>query len=273
VTGVLRVCGTPIGNLADTTPRVLDALRAANVVACEDSRRTGTLLAANGISVPMVRVDEHREAAEVPRLVARLLAGDDVCLVSDAGMPGVSDPGRRLVAAAIAAGVRVEVLPGASAVTTALVASGLVADRFAFIGFLPRTGSGLAATLATIDAWAMPVVAFEAPGRLPRTLATIAARDPGRPIAVCRELTKLHEETTRGTASEVLERYREPPRGEVTLVIAPVEAIAEQRSDDDVAAALTALAGTVGAREASAIVARLTGLPRRDLYARITAAR
>ncbi len=273
MTGILRVCGTPIGNLADTTPRVLDALRAASVVACEDSRRTGTLLAANAISVPMVRVDEHREAAEVPRLVARLVAGESVALVSDAGMPGVSDPGRRLVRAALAAGVPVEVLPGASAVTTALVASGLVADRFAFVGFLPRTVGGLEAVLAEVDAWAMPVVAFEAPGRLPRTLAAIATRDPDRSLAVCRELTKLHEEITRGPARDVAERYRDQPRGEVTLVLAPVSNTREAPADEDLDKTLAALAAAVGAREASAIVARLTGLPRRDLYARITATR
>jgi 16S rRNA (cytidine1402-2'-O)-methyltransferase len=267
--GTLRICATPIGNLADCTPRVLEALRGAAVVACEDTRRTGTLLAAFQIAAPMARVDEHREEAETPRLIERLRAGGDVCLVSDAGLPAVSDPGRRLVAAAIEAGIPVEVLPGASAVTTALVASGLAADRFAFVGFLPRTGGGLAALLDQVDGWHMPVVAFEAPGRLPRTLAAIASRDPGRPVAVCRELTKLHEETTRGTAAEVAARYVTPPRGEVTLVLGVVDAPVATADAAAVDASLGELrAAGMGARQASELVARLTGLPRRDLYER-----
>ena len=267
--GTLRVCATPIGNLGDCTPRVLDALRGAAVIACEDTRRTGTLLSAFAIAVPMVRVDEHREEAETPRLLARLRSGEDVCLVSDAGLPAVSDPGRRLVGAAVEAGIAVEVLPGASAVTTALVSSGFAADRFAFVGFLPRSGGGLASLLDEIDGWRMPVVAFEAPGRLPRTLAAIAARDPGRPVAVCRELTKLHEETTRGTATAVAARYEAPPRGEVTVVLGVVEAPVRGAEATAIDATLAELrAAGMGARQASELVARLTGLPRRELYER-----
>ena len=263
--GVLQVCATPIGNLADVTLRVLEALRAADVVACEDTRRTATLLRAHAVDVPLVSLHEHNEERRVEELVARLHAGDRICLVSDAGLPTLSDPGRALIRAVHAAGLRVEVLPGASAVTTALVASGLVADRFAFLGFLPRGAEALGRVLDEVDAWAVPLVAFEAPARLPATLALLAGRTPTRPLAVCRELTKRYEEVARGSAEELAARFAQAPRGEITLVLGSVEEVAAAP-----AAVLAVLAelrrAGLGARQASGIVARLTGLPRRPLY-------
>ena len=271
MSGTLRICATPIGNLGDLTPRVRDALRAAAVIACEDTRRTRVLLTANGLTTPLQRMDEERESVEGPRLVRRLLAGEDVCVVSDAGMPAIADPGRRLVAAALAAGVRVEVLPGASAVTTALVASGLAADRFAFVAFLPRTRGALVGLLDEVDRWGVPIVAFDAPGRISKTLAVIADRTPDRPVAVCRELTKLHEEVVHGSASEVAARFTGPARGELTVVLGAVDAAPPTAADADLDAVLRGLrSGGMGAKQASELVARLTGLPRRDLYARQT---
>jgi 16S rRNA (cytidine1402-2'-O)-methyltransferase len=267
VPGRLRVCATPIGNLGDVSPRVLDALRTADVVACEDTRRTARLLAAHDISVPLVVLHDHNEARRAPELVARALAGEQVCLVSDAGLPGVSDPGHGLIRAAIAAGLEVEVLPGPSAVTAALVSSGLPSDRFAFLGFLPRGEAALERALNEADRWAVTLVAFEAPGRLPKTLARLAARAPERRIAVCRELTKLHEEVARGTAAELAARFASPPKGEITLVLGAVEAPAA--SSSEVEAALAELRGAgLGARQAARLVAGLTGLPARELYER-----
>jgi 16S rRNA (cytidine1402-2'-O)-methyltransferase len=265
VTGTLRICATPIGNLGDLTPRVAAALATAAVVACEDTRRTGTLLAAAGSKAPLQPLHDHNEHQRTPALVARLLAGEDVCLVSDAGLPAISDPGRTLIAAAIAAGVAVEVLPGASAVQAALVASGLAADRYAFVGFLPRSRAALERTLDELDGWGLPVVCFEAPSRLPAALRTIAARAPERAVAVCRELTKLHEEVLRGSAAELAERVSAPPRGEVTLVLGAVEAAPPASRDAEAAIAELRAAG-IGARRASALVAGLTGLDRRALY-------
>jgi 16S rRNA (cytidine1402-2'-O)-methyltransferase len=265
----LRVCATPIGNLGDVTPRVLDALRTADVVACEDTRRTSTLLAAHDIEVPLVPLHEHNEARRVPELLARIAGGDSVCLVSDAGLPAVSDPGHALIRAALDAGLAVDVLPGASAVTTALVASGLPPDRFAFLGFLPRGDSALDRALDEADGWGVTLVAFEAPGRLPRTLARIAARAPERPVAVARELTKLYEEVTRGTAAEVAARYGEQPRGEITLVLGAVDAPPADEAAADAAVAELRAAG-LATRQATRLVAGLTGLPARGLYDRAT---
>jgi 16S rRNA (cytidine1402-2'-O)-methyltransferase len=269
VSGRLLVCGTPIGNLGDLTPRVREALAAATLVACEDTRRTGALLQAAGIGrARLIRLDDHTEERVAPDLVARIAGGETVCLVTDAGMPAISDPGRRLVDAVRSRQLPVEVLPGPSAVTTAVAISGVPADRFAFVGFLPRQAKALSALLDEADGWGVAVVAFEAPHRLPATLGLLANRDPERPIAVCRELTKLHEEVVRGTAADVAEHFPEPPHGEITLVLAahlPEHAAA----DEDVDAALAALrAGGMPPGDAAALVARLTGRPRRDVYKR-----
>ncbi len=263
--GRLRVCATPIGNLGDVTERVVEALRTADAVACEDTRRTATLLRAHGIDRPLVSLHEHNEERRAGELVARIRAGETICLVSDAGLPTVSDPGRTLLREALAADVPVEVLPGASAVTTALVASGLVADRFAFLGFLPRAATALERLLDEADGWRMPLVAFESPGRLPATLAALAARDPGRRVAVCRELTKRFEEVARGSARDLASRFTVPPKGEIAVVLGPVERAPVVRGE--VTEILRELrAAGLGPKQASSVVARLTGLPGRALY-------
>src|SRR3954469_18922787 len=196
----LAVCATPIGNLEDVTLRVLDELRAADVVLCEDTRHTRVLLDRHGISARLLSYHEHNEAKRTAELLPRLEAGERIALVSDAGLPGVSDPGARLVGAALAAGVPVTVLPGPSAVETALVASGLAAERYQFVGFLPRGEKALAGAWEALAAWPWPAVAFESPRRLPAALRSLAAADPEREVAVCRELTKRHEEVVRGRA-------------------------------------------------------------------------
>ena len=261
----LAVCATPIGNLEDVTLRVLAELAAADVVLCEDTRHTRGLLQRHGIDARLVSYHEHNEAQRTAELLPRLAGGERLALVSDAGMPGVSDPGGRLVRAALDAGVEVTVLPGPSAVETALVASGLVAEQYRFLGFLPRGEKRLAELWRELAAWPWPAVAFESPQRLPRTLRSFAAVAPEREIAVCRELTKRFEEIARGTASDLAERFSEPPKGEITLVLGPG---APPRADD--AAALEAVAELVAAgvprKQAAEIVSRLTGVARNRLY-------
>ena len=263
----LAVCATPIGNLEDVTLRVLRELREADLVLCEDTRRTRVLLDRHGISASLLSYHEHNEAKRVAEVLPRLEAGERVALVTDAGLPAISDPGARLVAAALEAGVPVSVLPGPTAVETALVASGFAAERYQFLGFLPRGGGALAALWEELGSWLWPAVAFESPQRLPATLASLARADPGRPVAVCRELTKLHEEVVRGPAAEVAARFREPPRGEVTLVIGPGGGAG---AEADEAAALVAVAELVAGgaprRLAAEVVARLTRVPRNRLY-------
>ncbi len=179
----LAVCATPIGNLGDVTLRVLDELRAADVVLCEDTRHTRLLLDRHGISARLLSLHAHNERGRIAEVLARLAAGERVALVSDAGLPGISDPGSPLVRAALAAGVPVTVLPGPSAVETALVASGLAADRYAFVGFLPRRAGELTTLWSELAPLAWPVVAFESPRRLPATLRSLAAFAPARQLA------------------------------------------------------------------------------------------
>ncbi len=261
--GRLAVCPTPIGNLADVTLRVLDVLRAADVVACEDTRRTGVLLAHHGVrAASLVSVHEHNEAARAGSLVERARSGALVALVSDAGMPAVSDPGFVLVRACVDAGVRVEVLPGPSASVTALVASGLPSDAWRFVGFLPRRAADLAPVLASSET----VVAFESPRRVAASLAALAALDPARPVAVCRELTKLHEEVVRGDAATVAAHFAaNEARGEIVVVIggAPAAAAALEPAVDALARLVEAGART---RPAARVVAELTGLSANALY-------
>src|SRR5437899_4369456 len=237
----LAVCATPIGNLDDVTLRVLEELRSADVVLCEDTRHTRGLLQRHGIEAKLLSYHEHNEAARTAELVPRLEAGERIALVSDAGMPGISDPGARLVRAALDAGVEVTVLPGASAVETALVASGFVAGRYAFVGFLPRKAGELEALWRETAGLAWPVVAFESPHRLHASLLSLAAVEPARQLAVCRELTKRFEEIVRGSAVEVAARFAEPPKGEVTLVLGPGSALS------DPAEARAAVADLIGA--------------------------
>jgi len=267
-TGRLIVCPTPIGNLEDVTLRVLAALREADLVACEDTRRTRILLDRYGVTATLLSYHEHNERRRAPELVKRMNDGAVVALVSDAGMPLVSDPGFVLVQRTIAAGLAVEVLPGPSAVLAALVASGLPANHWRFVGFLPRRRKELERELLTPET----VVAFESPQRVAATLKTLAELDPGRPAAVCRELTKLHEEVFRGTASDLASRFADkPPRGEVALVIGPADP-----EPGDIAPALDAVKRLVDAgakpRAASRVVAQLTGVHANALYRALTGA-
>ena len=261
----LAVCATPIGNLDDVTLRVLAELREADVVLAEDTRHTRGLLARHGIEARLLSYHEHNEAKRTAELLPRLEAGERLALVSDAGLPGISDPGARLVAAALEAGVPVTVLPGPSAVETALVASGLVGERYQFVGYLPRGERALAELGEELARWPWPVVAFESPQRLPRSLAALARVVPDRPCAVCRELTKRHEQVLRGTVSELAGSIGEPVRGEVTLVFG--EAPPAARSDEEATAAVAELVEAgVSRRQAAALVGRLTGASRNTLY-------
>jgi 16S rRNA (cytidine1402-2'-O)-methyltransferase len=263
----LVVCPTPIGNLEDVTLRALRELDAADVVLCEDTRRTKRLLDRHGIRARLVSYHAHNEAQRVEEVLPRLIAGDRVALASDAGLPALNDPGARLIVAAIATGVEVEVLPGASAIETALVASGLVGERYSFLGYLPRRAGDLDRLWDELTAWTWPAVAFESPRRLPASLASLAAREPERPAAVCRELTKVHEEIVRGTAREVSARFAEPPKGEVTLVIGSAEAVHEGVTQREALAAVgELLAAGMPRRKAVELVARLTGASRNSLY-------
>ena len=263
----LAVCATPIGNLDDVTLRLLEELRAADVILCEDTRHTRVLIDRHGLSGRrLLSYHEHNEAKRTSEVMPRLQAGERIALVSDAGMPGISDPGARLVAAALEAGVPVTVLPGPSAVDTALVASGFPAERYQFLGFLPRGARALAALWEELAGWRHPVVAFESPQRLPGTLRSLAEARPEREVAVCRELTKRFEEVVRGRADEVAARFAEPPKGEITLVLGPgVGAV-------DSGAAVEAVGELVAAglprRRAADLVARLTGVARNELYRR-----
>jgi 16S rRNA (cytidine1402-2'-O)-methyltransferase len=260
----LAVCATPIGNLDDVTLRVLDELRNADVVLAEDTRHTRGLLERHGIRARLVSYHEHNEAARVAELLPRLEAGERMALVTDAGIPLVSDPGARIVRAALDAGVAVTVLPGPSAVETALVASGLGGGRYAFVGFLPRKAGELAALWRETAGWGMPVVAFESAQRMGASLRSLAAFDAAREVAVCRELTKRFEEIARGAAAELAERFADAPRGEVTLVVGAGSDVA------DPAGARAAMADLVAAgtprRIAAEVVARLTDMSRNDLY-------
>ena len=272
MSGRLVVCPTPIGNLEDITLRVLSALREADVVACEDTRRTRVLLDRYGVKAKLVSYHEHNEKSRAAELVRRMRDGEVVALVSDAGMPLVSDPGYLLVRGCVAAGLPVEVLPGPSAAITALVASGLPADEWHFHGFLPRKKGELREVLSPAD---VTLVAFESPRRLPATLALLAELDPARELAVCRELTKAHEEVVRGTAAELAARYADaPPKGEIVLVLAP-RAASEAGDAGPDPAALDALRKLVDAgahpRKAATVVASLTGASANSLYRALTA--
>ena len=264
---MLAICATPIGTLDDVTLRVLNELREADVVLCEDTRHTRRLLDRHGIEARLVSYHRHNEAARVAEFLPRLVAGERVALVSDAGLPGINDPGQRLVEAARAAGVPVTVLPGPSAVETALVASGLAGDRYQFLGYLPRRASEREALWRELAAWPHASVAFESPQRLPAALRSLAAHLPERPVAVCRELTKRFEEVVRGSAAEVAARFSEPPRGEITLVVGGAETA---RPDESAAGAAVSelLAAGVPRRQAADVVSRLTGVPRNTLYRR-----
>jgi 16S rRNA (cytidine1402-2'-O)-methyltransferase len=267
--GKLVVCPTPIGNMDDVTPRVREALVSADYVACEDTRRTGTLLDRLGIR-PAPRLVSNHEGNETTRateLAQRIERGARVALVSDAGMPAISDPGYRLIRTCIDRDLDVEVLPGPSAVPVALVASGLPTDRWRFEGFLPRRAGEMERVLRSTET----VVAFESPRRVSESLAALAAIAPDRPAAVCRELSKLHEEVLRGTLAELARRMQGDVKGEIVLVIGPAQA---EEHDDDISFAVDALRHLVqsGARPraAATVVAALTGTRANDLYRALT---
>jgi len=268
--GSLVLVGTPIGNLGDLSPRARDCLAEADVICCEDTRHTRKLLTHAGISgVALLALHEHNEAEMAGRVVAQVAGGATVALVTDAGMPGVSDPGERVVAAATAAGLTVTVIPGPSAALAALVGSGLPGDRFCFEGFLPRKGRERGERLAEIAVETRTVVIFEAPHRVARTLDDLhQVCGPDRLVAVARELTKRHEERWQGTLAAAIQWVqRTPPKGEWVLVLAGA---APPVLDVDDAALLEALGRRVAAgddrRAAVAAVAAALKVPKRRVY-------
>ena len=280
--GLLSVVGTPIGNLEDASPRVRRVLGEADVVLCEDTRVTGRLMSAFGLHVRLERCDENVMAEKIDQVLARLAAGERVAFVSDAGMPGVSDPGQRLVDAALDAGERVEVVPGPSAVTCALVASGLASDHFFFEGFLPRRRGAQLARLAELATVPGTLVIYESPRRVAETLANVAEVFPGRRVALVRELTKLHEEVVRGLAPELATSIaaREEVRGECVVVIAApgAEELAARRAEaagPERALEEEIAAGLAAGEPKSALAKRLAksfSLPRAEVYDAVVAA-
>jgi 16S rRNA (cytidine1402-2'-O)-methyltransferase len=267
--GELIVCPTPIGNLDDITVRVREALVAADFIACEDTRRTGSLLDKLGIrpAPPLISNHEGNEGPRATELAQRIERGDIVALVSDAGMPAVSDPGYKLIRRCIERDLDITVLPGPSVVPVALVASGLPTDRWRFEGFLPKRSGEMERVLHSAET----VIAFESPRRVGESLAALAAIAPDRPAAVCREMTKMHEEVSRGSLAELARRFRGDVKGEIVLVIAPAAA---EEHDRDVGFAVDALRHLVqsGARPraAASVVAALTGTRANDLYRALT---
>lgn len=269
--GALVVVATPIGNLGDLSPRARDELAGADLVCCEDTRRTGKLLQLAGIGTrPLRRVDAHTEGSEAAAVVDRVAAGGRVVLVSDAGTPGISDPGAAVVRAVVAAGLPVVAVPGPVAAVTAVVVSGLDTGRIALDGFLPRGGPVRSARLAELAVERRTVALYEAPGRVAATLADLAAAcGPDRAVAVARELTKLHEEVWRGPLGEATAwASAHPPRGEVVIVVAGAAPSADRDDDADVRTALSAARqrGLSPGRAAAEVAAAL-GRPRREVYA------
>jgi 16S rRNA (cytidine1402-2'-O)-methyltransferase len=272
--GTLYVVATPLGNLGDLAPRAAEILRHAPVVAAEDTRRTKGLLSHLGASPTLFSFHAHSPERRVETLVDILREGRDVALVTDAGTPAVSDPGTELVAAARAAGFTIVPIPGPSAVATALSAAGIPADRYLFLGFIPRKGSERARLVARAAAEEWSVVLFEAPSRLVALLRDLAdAAGPGRRALVARELTKLHEELRAGTLAELADYYSEvPPRGELTIVVegTGTPAPAADRTHDATEEATVLLAEGLTRRE---VVRRLTetmGMSRNDAYRLVT---
>ena len=268
--GKLVVCGTPIGNLEDAPPRLARVLSEADLVACEDTRQTRKLLTHLGVKTRMTSYHDVDERGRAQELADRVAAGLRLALVTDAGMPGVSDPGYHLVAACLERGVQVEVVPGPSAVLAALVVSGLPTDRFCFEGFPPRRTGARDRRLAELATEPRTMVFFEAPHRALATLAAIAAAfGDDRPCAVVRELTKVHEEVLRGSLAEVTERLAaNRPRGELTLVVggAPASRPSAAGAGDLAAEVAALVAGGASTRDAIAAVARASGAPRRAVY-------
>ncbi len=270
-TGLLVLAATPIGQAADASQRLVTELAEADVIAAEDTRRLARLAAELGVEVKgrVTSYFEGNEAARTPGLVERMVAGDRVVLVTDAGMPSVSDPGYRLVAAAVDAGVRVTAVPGPSAVLTALAVSGLPVDRFCFEGFLPRKAGERARRLSSLANEERTLVFFEAPHRTPATLTALAeAFGDDRPAAVCRELTKTYEEVRRGGLAELAGWAGDGVRGEVTIVVSGAAVSATVAADPDSLRDAVASAEAEGASRKDAIraVATRAGVPKRTVY-------
>lgn len=267
--GTLVLVGTPIGNLSDLSPRAVEALEAADLVCCEDTRRTGRLLEHAGVrGARLRRVDEHTETEETTGVCELLAAGATVAVVTDAGMPAVTDPGGRLVAACAAAGHTVTVVPGPSAGVAALAVSGLPAGRFCFEGFLPRKGKARAERLEQIARERRTTVVYESPHRLRSCLEDLAgACGPSRRGVVARELTKLHEEVVRGSLTELCEWASGPVKGEVVIVVAGAAEASAATTDEELLAAAQALvAGGMSRRDAAAATAAAHGASRRRVY-------
>lgn len=268
MTGTLTLVATPIGNLGDLSPRAVESLGGADLVCCEDTRRTGSLLKHAGVrAAELKRVDEHTEFEAIPAVLDRLAAGQHIVLVSDAGTPGISDPGERLVAAAIAAGHDVTTVPGPVAAISALVASGLPAGRFVFEGFLARKGRARDEQIAAIAGEPRTVVLYESPNRVAATLALLAERcGADRRAVVARELTKLHEELRRGTLAELAEWAAGGVKGEVVVVIEGAVADAEFDDAQLVERLSAALADGASRRDAVDAVVAETGVKKRRVY-------
>lgn len=271
LTAGLYLVATPIGNLGDVTIRALETLSACDVIYCEDTRVSVRLLDRYGIKKPLKPLHDHNEADLSPKLVNDIEAGQSLCLVSDAGTPLISDPGYRLVKACAEAGVLVTSIPGASAVPTALQLSGLATDRFTFVGFLPQTSATRRQLLEELGATPSTLVAYESPHRLRDALADIAALYPTRAVAMARELTKLHEEVLRGTASDILQQLstRETIKGECVLVIAGQTETPQVLNAEQIARVIADAAAVMPASKAAQQVAKLTGLSRDEAFARI----
>ncbi len=267
--GRLVVVGTPIGNLADLSPRAGETLAGADLIACEDTRHTGLMLSRLGLSgPPLLSLHAHNEAARIPQLLGHLAAGEVVALVTDAGMPTVSDPGGRAVEAAVAAGYEVTVVPGPSAVLAALAVSGMSGGRFVFEGFLERKGRARRHRLDAIAEADCPSIVYEAPQRIASTLADLeGACGPERQVAVCRELTKLHEETWRGPLSAAAARALETaPRGEHVIVVGPAPKPPLPGESDVEAELSRRLRAGSDTRQVVREVAAALGVPRRAVY-------
>ncbi len=266
--GTLYVVGTPIGNLQDLSPRARDVLGRVALVAAEDTRRTRGLLSSIGVNTPLIACHDHNESDCAQQLVARLTGGESVALVSDAGMPLLSDPGLLVVRAARSQGITVVSIPGPSAITTALTAAGLAADRFVFEGFLPRRSSARQSRLAELRDECRTLIFFEAVHRMPECLdALVAAFGPDRSAVIARELTKLHEQVVDGTLASLRERLdvQIPLKGEFVVVVAGNDA-ATSADESEARRIFELLAGSLSAREAVALTARITGLPRNTVY-------
>lgn len=268
VSGRLMLVATPIGNLGDLSPRAVEALAGADLVACEDTRRTGRLLQHAGITgSDLLRLDDHTEERSAVVVVRRIGEGATVALVSDAGMPGISDPGERVVRRVVDAGHSVVVVPGPSAPVAAVAASGLATDRWCMEGFLPRKGSARSDRLAELAVEERTMVLFESPHRLAATLGEmVGVVGPDRRAVVARELTKLHEEFVRGTVAELAERFAEPPKGEIVLVLEgapPPSEVGDERIRTVLA---EARAGGASTRDAADEAARRLGVSRRRAY-------